>query len=485
MEILLVATELSPWVQSTDSADEVSALARTFRQLGHDVTILVPFAADYEQGGLLVARRLTPLTLRDGRSITVYDAQLSSGSKIVLAGLPAGADKPLLTSEDPDAAALHAANAFALAVVAFVGQRAEQAQPFDVVHLFDWTTALAGLGLRNYVSAGAPKIVLSVHDAKKTGSVEGAQAAATESELLRHEVLSHRGQLVLLKAGLLTADAIIVPSDGHADAWSTGDGERGLGNAFAEVRSTIAAVSGGVDYAKVNPATNPTLTARFDAEDASAKQVTKTAVLRELGLPLDPRPFVLVPGPLTMDAGADLVLGAIESLAERDLSICIWSQPTDPPELIAELERQIQGHGARIAHRVLTAEDAMHRGFAAADFALFPCRHTLGQVRYLAAQRYGAIVVAMSSPGLRDAIVDCDVAFETGTGFVFEEATCQALIGAITRAQAAYYHPGFSKLRRRVMRQDCGWERPSRRLLQIYKRAVSGKSRDATLEAVL
>lgn len=483
MEILLVATELSPWIQSTEAADEVSALARTFKQLGHDVTVLAPFDEAFEGGGMLAARRLTSLPLRDGRVATIHDAQLSSGAKLVLLGLPSGSDKRLSPALDPDETSISAALTFAHAVTVFVGQRVDLAQAYDVVHLFDWTTALVGLELRQSLTSEMPKIVLSVHDARRSGSIARELAAGMASELLNHEILRADAQISLLKAGLLSADAVVVPSESHADSWSEADSESGLGATFAKIRSVTSPVPGGVDYARVNPATNPCLPSRFDAEDASAKQVTKTAVLRELGLPLEPRPFVLVPGPLTPDAGGDLVVAAIESLLDRALSLCIWTAPSDPPDLIAELHQRIQGR-VGVVCRVPTGDDELHRGFAAADFALYPARRTQGQVRFLAAQRYGAIVVGFNAPGLREAVVDCDVGLDSGTGFLFDEPSSQGLIGAVTRAQAAYFHPAFARLRRRVMRQDWSWERPSRRLLQIYRRATTGKLRESPSEVL-
>jgi starch synthase len=480
MDILLVATELSPWVSSTDTADEIFALARTFKQLGHDVTVMAPFDNAFERGGLLVARRLTPLTLFDSRAITVFDAQLSSGAKIVLLGLPVGSDSRLMSADEADEGAIRASATFARSVAAFVDQRAEQGRPFDVVHLFDWTAALVGLCLRRYLSSAAPAIVLSIHDARKTGSMDKRTVAGIDDDLLEHPSLDLGERISLLKAGILAANAVVVPSESHAIAWSAGD----LGAVFRSLGGALEAVSGGVDYARVNPATNPCLVARYDAEDSSCKMATKVAVLRELGLDLDERPLVLFPGPITLDDGGDLIVEALEPLIERPLTSCIWSTASDPPSLVSEIERRIAGYSKKVAHRVLKSEDDMHRGFAAADFVVYPIRHTQGQVRYLAAQRYGAVVVGLNSPGLRDAIVDCDAGLETGTGFIFDEACGSALVGTLGRALAAYTHPGFARLRRRVMRQDLSWDRPSRRILQIYRNARTPIARESRVDSL-
>lgn len=482
MEILLVATELSPWISSTDTADEIFALARTFKQLGHDVTVMAPFDNAFERGGLLVARRLTPLSLRDGGSITIFDAQLSSGSKLVLLGMPVGADARLVSADAPDEATVRAATTFARGVAAFVDQRAEQGQPIDVAHLFDWTSALVALGLRKCLVAAVPNIVLSVHDARKSGMIERKRVAGIDDELLLDSTLDCGEQVSLLKAGVLAADAVVVPSESHAELWASHGDPSGLGPVFSARRAAIMAVPGGVDYARVNPATNPSLVARYDAEESTAKMATKVAVQREAGLTVDERPLMLLPGPMTVDGGGDLIVEALDTILEQPLGLLIWSTPSDPPSLINELERRIAGRSAIVAHRIIKNDDDVHRGLAAADFVVCPIRHTEGQVRFLAAQRYGAIVIGLASPGVRDAIVDCDADLATGTGFLFDEPSGSALAGAVTRALVAFHHPGFAKLRRRVMRQDCSWERPSRRMLQIYKKAHANKLREPALE---
>jgi starch synthase len=85
------------------------------------------------------------------------------------------------------------------------------------------------------------------------------------------------------------------------------------------------------------------------------------------------------------------------------------------------------------------------------------------------AQRYGALPVARATGGLADTIVDCDAKLETGTGFLFDEETAEALVGAVERGIAARTSSRWPSLVRRVMRLDRGWERPARQYEQVYR----------------
>jgi starch synthase len=87
----------------------------------------------------------------------------------------------------------------------------------------------------------------------------------------------------------------------------------------------------------------------------------------------------------------------------------------------------------------------------------------------LYAQRYGALPVARATGGLVDTIVDCDAKLETGTGFLFDEETSDALVGAVERGISARTSPRWPALVKRVMRLDRGWERPARQYEQVYR----------------
>ena len=51
----------------------------------------------------------------------------------------------------------------------------------------------------------------------------------------------------------------------------------------------LTGILNGVDYAVWNPATDPALISRYDAEDASAKARCKADLQQKLGLPAAPR----------------------------------------------------------------------------------------------------------------------------------------------------------------------------------------------------
>src|SRR5262245_46708523 len=105
MYILFVASELAPMVKVGGLADVVAALSKALRLLGHKVTILLPRYPALETGGLLLARRLTPMVLpaqsgADRVEVTLYDGRLGSGVDLLLVDVPGLFDRPGVYGED-------------------------------------------------------------------------------------------------------------------------------------------------------------------------------------------------------------------------------------------------------------------------------------------------------------------------------------------------------------------------------------------------
>ncbi|HYQ27185.1 MAG TPA: glycogen/starch synthase, partial [Polyangiaceae bacterium] len=150
MDILLALAELAPYVRETEACNSAAALVKALRQLGHRVTVAAPRSPGFEAGGLLAARRLTPLTLADGSEVNVLDGQLASGAELVLFDLPGLFDRDGIYGE---AGAPYVDNAarfatFARAVSALVEQRAQQGKAVEVVHAHDAVASLVPLALR-------------------------------------------------------------------------------------------------------------------------------------------------------------------------------------------------------------------------------------------------------------------------------------------------------------------------------------------------
>jgi len=461
----MVAAELGPYARATEAADAVPSLAKALRQLGHRVTVALPRYRGFEAQGLLVARRLTPLTV-GGAEVTVFDGQLASGVEIVLLEAPGQGDRDQVYGDAsaPSSDELGRFTLLARAAAALAEKRREQGKGFDLVHGHDWPGALVGAFLEPSV---AP-FVLTIHDARRAGYFERSALA----ELAPGLDLGDRPSA--LAVGLRRARATTTVSPTYARSLADAGAASLPPAAFSSLADTAFGIENGLDYALYNPATDSVLEARYDAEDPWGKARTKGAMLRKLRLDLDiERPLAVLVAPLDEESGADIVLEALPALLRNNLALVVAGRGNAS---IAERFRAASDERPEALALVEDVDDELTRRLnAAADIALVPARYAPSAFAAKIGQRYGALPVAHATGGLSDAVVDCDAALETGTGFLFDKPAAAALVGATERALTAYAsEAGWARLRRRAMRLDLAWDRPARRYAQVYRRAIEG-----------
>ncbi|MEO7113667.1 MAG: glycogen/starch synthase [Polyangiaceae bacterium] len=496
MDILFASTELSPFVKVGGLADVTAALPKALRALGHRVTVVVPRFPAFEAGGLLVARRLTPVRFSLGtRAVdaTVFDGRLASQVDLVLVDVPAPTDshevaprgyprglfdrEGVYGEKGVDYTDNHVRfSVFSRAVAELVKQRADAGTPFDILHLNDWPCALAATYLSEMRVADTSgslrtRVVLTLHNVAHQGVFpkESLPDLGLSWDRFNVNGIEFFGKVNVLKQGILDADAVATVSPTYAREIQTEAGGGGLEGVFRARGAALAGIVNGVDYSVWNPATDSAIGARFDAEDASNKTRCRGALLRELGLSIDRSgPVIASVSRLVPQKGVDLLLAALpECLRATDATFVIAGDGEDA--FCKQIEAAAAASHGRVVFVRAAAEPLVHRIFAGSDFVVVPSRYEPCGLVQLYAQRYGAAPIAHATGGLVDTVVDADAKLETGTGFLFEEATAEALTSAILRAVAARSLSSWPKLVRRIMRLDLGWERPARRYEQLYR----------------
>jgi starch synthase len=478
MDILFVATELAPMAKVGGLADVVFALSKALRILGHSVTLLLPRYPAIEESGVQLAKRLTPLSLEgpEPKTVSLLEGRLGSGVDIVLVDDPGFARRGVYGEKGQDYP--DNAERFAVlcrAALALLKERADDERPFDVVHVHDWPTAMIPYMMQHTLGLGRTKNVLSIHNLAHRGVFPRTALAAygLTGDHFTPERLEFYGDVCFLKGGILAADAVSTVSERYAsDIVTPAFGEQLDGVLRARVASSssrgLVGIQNGIDYAVWNPATDPALVARYDADDPSNKGRSKSALLAGLELPIAPeRPLFVSIGRIAHQKGSDVLAAAVERILKLDATLVVAGE--GDPELEEGLRRAIGADPERARFLGHVSEIEAHRLVAAADFALLPSRYEPSGLVQLYAQRYGALPIGTRVGGFVDTIVDVDAELETGTGFLFDEPTVDDVVGAVARACTAYGHPRFRNLVRRVMRLDLGWDRPARRYAQLYK----------------
>src|SRR4029079_14882433 len=100
-------------------------------------------------------------------------------------------------------------------------------------------------------------------------------------------------------------------------------------------------------------------------------------------------------------------------------------------------------------------EPLAHHIEAGADVLLMPSLYEPCGLNPMFRLQYGAIPVVRAVGGLKDTVQQCNVDANSGTGFLFEPYTPEALLAAVDECLAVYRNrPSLSDLHSPEMRMD-------------------------------
>jgi starch synthase len=343
-----------------------------------------------------------------------------------------------------------------------------------VLHVHDWHTALSLAYLRTRY-AGDPfydrvRAVLSVHNAGYQGHYPAWQFGelGLPPALFNWRQLEWHGQLNLLKAGLVFADAAVTVSPNHAKELRTPAGGFGLQETFSGMGPRFGGILNGIDQQVWDPAADPIAIARFSRDDPAPKAASKAAVQRRFGLREDSRaPLFGMAARLVTQKGIDIILAGPDLLTLDAQFVFLGHGEPRFEQALTYLSAVFQG---RIAVETKFTDELEHLLMAGADLLLMPCQYEPCGLTQMRAQRYGVLPVVRHVGGLADTVEDGD------TGFVFEEYRAEPLVGAALRALDAWADPEeHGRMMRHAMGQDFSWERSVQQYLALYREVLSGR----------
>lgn len=467
LRVLFATPECAPLVKTGGLGDVAGALPRALARLGYDVRVLLP-----------AYPALDGLAREEAGAIELAPAGGLPEARIVPARLPgdlaaylvecpplyARAGGPYLGPDGrdwPDNALRFAQLARA---AAWLGrERGDGGWSAQVVHANDWQTGLAAAYLA-FSPAPRAAVLFTVHNLAFQGifPAECFDALALPREAFSISGMEYHGRISFLKAGLVYADAINTVSPTYAQEIQRAPLGFGLEGVIAARRDALCGILNGIDTELWNPATDPFIARRYDADTLAAKAENRAALRAELGLADDAGvPLLGIVSRFTEQKGLDLVLAAAERLLDAPAQLAVLG--SGEPALEDGFRRLAAAHPGRVAVVVGFDEALAHRIEAGADIFLMPSRFEPCGMNQMYSQRYGTLPVVRATGGLADTVED------GVTGFVFREPQAEALGAALARAIDAWRDPArWRRMQREAMARDFGWTQPARRYAALY-----------------
>ena len=477
MRILFATSEVHPFIKTGGLADVSAGLPRALKNLRNDVRIILPAYREVLQK---IEKKKTVATIavsgaRD--SVQILETRLPSTTiKLYLVHAPWCFDRtggPYVDAngqEWPDNAQRFTLFARAAAILA-LNQADLDWQP-DVVHCNDWQTGLMPPLLSQF--SKRPATVFTVHNLAYHGLADRQtfQQLKLPAEWWSLHALEFHGDMSFIKGGLVFADWITTVSATYAKEIRTKQFGCGLEQLLEHRKHRLTGVLNGVDYKTWSPGKDALIPQPYTARSMKLKIQNKLALQDRFGLATDPKiPVFAHVGRLEEQKGIDLVLAALPKLQQRNIQIVIVG--TGQPRLEEELSHAAARHPEKLGIHIGYDENLAHLLEAGADTFLMPSRFEPCGLNQMYSLRYGTLPIVRRTGGLADTVVDTTdttLSDGTATGFVFRDASPQALLLAIERALALYKQPTlWNKVMRVAMKQDFSWGRSAKHYMDLYQ----------------
>ncbi|MBA2320279.1 MAG: glycogen synthase [Deltaproteobacteria bacterium] len=478
MDVCVVAAELAPWSKTGGLGDVAGALPRALAARGHRVMTVSPRynrAGDQAETGVRAAFHMF-----GGDHFVSYAVSGSDGSERD-GVLNVFVDNPCFHRGGiyGDSHGAFGDNLFRYALLCRAAIHAATRFPVNgrrlgndtVFHANDWHTALIPAYLGTYYRPHGrftdSPVVLGLHNLGHQGTVSGDQFAGLDLPGRWWPTLDMNNRLNPLKAGIVSADALVAVSPTYAREIRSSGGF-GLENLLEARGDRLVGVLNGIDDSW-NPAADKHTAAPFDADDLSGKAVCKTALQRELGLPTHAHvPVLAAIARLDHQKGIDLLRAVTPWLMQSGCQLVVLgSGSPEHEQFLRDGERywpqQFRGW-------VGFNEGLAHRIEAGADIYLMPSRFEPCGLNQMYSMRYGTPPVVHATGGLADTVQSVDPGTGTGTGWAFRSFDQAAFEQAIGWALLTWadFPAAWREIQRRGMTTDFSWDRSAGQYERVY-----------------
>ncbi len=489
MQKLLFATsEAVPFAKTGGLADVSGALPEQLRQLGHDVTVIMPaYRCIFESG--LPIRKLdfkfdVPVGNRAVSGRFYVSEMPNSDVPIYFVAHDEYFDREHLYGEGGvdyrdncerfvffNRAVMEAIRIFDLSI--------------DVIHCNDWQTGLIPCYLeaeyRTLPKYEKLATLITIHNMAYQGRFWHWDMLLTglDWKYFNWKQLEFHGDLNLLKAAIVFADSINTVSPTYAEEIQTSGFGCGLEGVLTQRREVLSGILNGIDYAEWHPSNDKHLPVHYDVTTWQAgKASCKEALQRELGLPVDPHiPVVGIVSRLAEQKGIDLVLYIMERWARYE-NVQWVVLGTGQREYEKQLDRIATSFPDRVAARLEFSNAVAHQIEAGSDFFLMPSRYEPCGLNQMYSLTYGTVPVVAATGGLADTVRNAipeTLENKTANGFSFDLYNVEECERVLRSAVDMFLNQpaAWQQVVETGMQEDFSWRASARRYSQLYHDTVA------------
>lgn len=471
MKILHAASELYPLIKTGGLADVLGALPFAQAEQGDDVRVVLPY---YRR-----VRELLPFTAevarRDtfGGYVVVRFAQYK-GIGLYLIDAPHLYDRggnPYHNEyyqDYPDNVIRFGILGWAAAAIA-TGMDTLWGKA-DILHAHDWQAGLAPAYLTAW-NRNDVKSVFTIHNIAYQGCFQPKHIHDVwlPHWMMHTEGVEFHGQMSFLKAGLYYANHVMTVSPTYAKEITEPIGAYGMQGLLQtrQAQGRLSGILNGVDDTIWQPATDPALYQLYSTDTFADKVANKTAIQNQFGLNANSNALLTVMiSRLTAQKGADLLLDALRTRLADNPNLQFVLLGSGEPYLENAFRELAHQYPHQVGVHIGYDEQLSHRLIGAGDVILIPSRFEPCGLTQLYGLKYGTLPLVRKTGGLADTV------YNDETGFVFEDASTYALLGALDHALDVWQNrpEQWQTMCAKAMQQDFSWHKAAKLHDECYKK---------------
>jgi starch synthase len=491
LKVWFLSPEVAPFAKTGGLADMAGSLPGTLRKLGVDVRVGLPCYRTVKEGKFSIRKVMKGLEVpSDGTGLPadVLRTETDEGVPVYFFDRGDLFDRADLYGT-PDGDFPDNLKRFAYFCRAALVFAKKARFRFDVVHCHDWQTGLIPAYLKSlyhqdpFFSSAAS--VFTVHNMGYQGLFPAEELSACGLPLSEFHPggIEYWGNISLLKAGIVYADAITTVSPKYSQEIQTPEFGMGMDDILRRKTDDLYGILNGVDYEAWDPAKDPHIKANYGLRDTRGKRTCKEALVHEMGLDQRflQRPVLAVVSRLTAQKGYDLLLQIVDDVVGLDAALVILAAGEQKyQQALSELGKRFR---ESVAVKIGFDEPLAHRIMAGADIFLAPARYEPCGLTQIYALKYGTVPVVRATGGLDDTIQQFDSRSGEGTGFKFLDYEVKGFLAQIKEALKTYDDRlAWEQAMNNGMRRDFSWEESARKYVVLYQKMrerLDGNAHDA------
>jgi len=464
MNILLVASESYPFVKTGGLADVIGSLSRNLVRNGIDTTVIIPFYKKI-QGTFneSIKREFSKVIIYDNEryKIRIFSYRYKKVKYFFIESFDFfDTDEVYGYENDVDRFAF-----FNKAVVELL----DDLDPFDLIHVHDWHTALIPLIKDNSKHKDIPTL-LTIHNI----DYQGVASNEIINKLGITNFIFREDQINFLELGINTATKLSTVSPTYKDELKYEYYGRNLTHSIIRRDRDFYGILNGIS-SSFNPQTDKLLYKNYSFNSYQNKLKNKLYLQEKMGITVDENAFVI--GMVTRiveHKGFDLVLHAMHQILQNP-NVQFVLLGTGDYRYQQELLKIQEAFPNQVKMNLGYDSTVPNHIYAGADVFLMPSRFEPCGLGQMIALKYGTLPIVRNTGGLADSVDRYDSITKKGNGFIFNNYDFNEMIYAINEAFSVFTNnkEDWLKLVKRGMTVDHSIMTVSKRYVEFYKSIIN------------